>query len=333
MPSLLVTGQTGIREDLSDLIAVADAKACPVVTMAKKGAEPINPLFQWQVDAYDAPSFSGVMSNADVTSFENKALNRQKLYGRIQKFRRAPGVDDIAANVTEVAGVGKRQEMSRSVRKALEELKRDMESAFCSDTDSQDQTTNLPYRTRGLGVWIQATAQTDLPVPSAYRTPAASIYTTAGDPSETNVQALLQSLYEQSGRKVVYSLVCGPTLRRAFTAMTRTQFGSTNVASAVRVFNQDIKDATYTSTIDVFEGDFGDLELVDSLFLARDASAATQTRRGYVLPMDKIELRYNRRPRFMPLEDQGGGPRGIVDAIAGLAVQNPLELGAFKHTS
>ena len=182
----------------------------------------------------------------------------------------------------------------------------------------------------GLGKWIQSGAQTDLPVNAAYRTPSASINTTATTSlTEANVQDLLQSIYQQTGSVKTYRLVCGPNLKRAFTGFTRTQFASTNVASAIRTLNSDAESKKITSTVDIFEGDFGTLELVPSLFLALDASTAEQLSRGYVLDMDMIELRYNRKPRFQELEDRGGGSRGIVDAICALCVKSPLGLGKF----
>ena len=333
MPATLITSQVGIRQDLSDLIAVVDAKTCPVVSTAKKGAEPINPLTQWQADAFAATTVpSGVLSNADVSSSDyiDNAANRAILSARVQKFREVPSVDDLAQNVSEVAGVGKKREMARAVTKSLEQIKRSMEAAFCSDQESQEQSGTDPYLTRGLGKWIQNGAQTDLPVAAAYRTPAASIVTTAtASLTESNVQDMLQSIYQQTGKVSTYSLICGPALKRAFTGFTRTQFGSTNVASAIRTLNQEAESKKLTSTVDIFEGDFGTLELIPSLFLAKDGSTDEQLSRGYVLDMDMVELRYNRKPRFQELEDRGGGSRGIVDAICALCVKSPLGLGKF----
>jgi len=333
MAATLITSQVGIRQDLSDLIAVVDAKTCPVVSTAKKGSEPINPLTQWQADAFAATTVpSGVLSNADVSSsdFIDNAANRAILSARVQKFREVPSVDDLAQNVSEVAGVGKKREMARAVTKSLEQIKRGMEAAFCSDQESQEQSGSDPYLTRGLGKWIQNGAQTDLPVNSNYRTPTASIVTTAtASLTESNVQDMLQSIYEQTGKVSTYSLICGPALKRAFTGFTRTQFASTNVAAAIRTLNQDAEAKKLTSTVDIFEGDFGTLELIPSLFLAKDASSSEQLSRGYVLDMDMIELRYNRKPRFQELEDRGGGSRGIVDAICALCVKSPLGLGKF----
>jgi hypothetical protein len=340
MPATLITSQTGIRQDLSDLIAVVDAKTCPVVSMAKKGAEPINPLTQWQADGYAATTVpAGVLSNTDVSSsdFVDNAANRVLLSARIQKFREVPSVDDLANTVSEVAGIGKRREMARAVTKSLEQLKRSMEAAFCSDQESVEQSGSTPYKTRGLGKWIQNGAQSDLPVNASYRTPTGSINATAtASLTENNIQDMLQSIYEQTGKGQTYSLVCGPALKRQFTSFTRTQFGSTNVASAIRVLNQKDENKI-VSTVDIFEGDFGTLELIPSLFLAADASGAGATAvkngRGYVLDMDMVELRYNRKPRFQELEDRGGGPRGIVDAICALCVKSPLALGKFAPTA
>jgi hypothetical protein len=338
MPATLITSQTGIRQDLSDLIAVVDAKSCPVVSMAKKGAEPINPLTQWQADAFGTPTLAGVLSNSDVSAsdFEDQAANRVLLSARIQKFRRVPSVDDLANTVSEVAGIGKKKEMARAVSKSLEMLKRDMEATFCSDQESREQSGVNSYLTRGLGRWVQNGAQSDLPVNASYRTPTGSLNATAtASLTENNIQDMLQSIYAQTGKVSTYSLVCGPTLKRQFTSFTRTQFASTNVASAIRVLNQKDENKI-VSTVDIFEGDFGTLELIPSLFLAADAAvnaAAVQNGRGYVLDMDMVELRYNRKPRFQELEDRGGGPRGIVDAICALCVKSPLALGKFAPTA
>lgn len=340
MAATLITSQTGIRQDLSDLIAVVDAKTCPVVSMAKKGADPINPLSQWQADGYNAVTVpSGILSNADVSAsdYVDNAANRVLLSARIQKFREVPSVDDLAQNVSEVAGIGKRKEMARAVSKSLEQLKRSMEATFCSDQESVEQSGATPYKTRGLGKWIQNGAQGDLPVAASYRTPTTSVNTTAtASLTESNIQDILQSIYEQTGKSSTYSLVCGPALKRQFTSFTRTQFASSNVAAAIRVLNQK-DESKIVSTVDIYEGDFGTLELIPSLFLAKDASGASasavQNGRGYVLDMDMVELRYNRKPRFQELEDRGGGSRGIVDAICALCVKSPLALGKFAPTA
>lgn len=335
MAELLITNQVGAREDLADLIAVADQKSTPLLSMARKSKEPTNPLFSWLVDNLEDPQLDGVLSNQDATTFANPAAGRARLYGRIQKTWRLPKVDDIAESVSDVAGIGRKREMARAVTKSLQEIARDLESIFCSDADSQEQSGANPYKTRGLGSWISDSAQSDsaTAVPADYRTPASSISTTGTNSiTDSTIQALLQSIYEETGKSKSYTFLCGPTLKRRFTSFQQTQFGNTNVGSSIRLFNQDSSDASYYAKVDLFVGDFGELVLTPSLFLAKDATAASQLRRGYVLDMDMVHVRYNRRPRYQPLDDEGGGPRGIVDTIAGLQVDNPLAFAKIAST-
>jgi len=330
----LVHPATGLREDLADVISVIDQKNTPVTSRIKAGSDLTNgSVFSWQADSYNDPSFDGVLTNADVTTFDDPAKNRVLLSGRAQKFRRSIKVDDFAQNVDNVAGVGKKKEMARGVSRALIELKRDMESAFCSSNDSQEQSGVNPYKTRGLGSWISSSAQTDLPVPASFRTPSASINTTATSSlTESDVAAVLQSVYEQTGTIDTMDLVTGPNLKKRFSEFTRYSSGS-NTALSTRQYTASLNDRTVISTVDTYIGDFGTINLVPTLFNAKDAAAAVQSARGYLLNMDMLEVRYGRRPRFQELEDQGGGPRGLVDAIAALVCWNPKGLGEFAATS
>jgi len=330
----LVHPATGLREDLADVISVIDQKNTPVTSRIKAGSDLTNgSVFSWQADSYNDPSFDGVLTNADVTTFDDPAKNRVLLSGRAQKFRRSIKVDDFAQNVDNIAGVGKKKEMARGVSRALIELKRDMESAFCSSNDSQEQSGINPYKTRGLGSWISSSAQTDLPVPASFRTPSASINTTATSSlTESDVAAVLQSVYEQTGTIDTMDLVTGPNLKKRFSEFTRYSSGS-NTALSTRQYTASLNDRTVISTVDTYIGDFGTINLVPTLFNAKDAAAAVQSARGYLLNMDMLESRYGRRPRFQELEDQGGGPRGLVDAIAALVCWTPKGLGEFAATS
>jgi|688.fasta_scaffold02276_9 hypothetical protein len=331
----LVHPAVGLREDLADVISVIDAKNTPVTSRIKSGSDLNNgSVFSWQADSYNDPSFDGVLTNADVTTFDDPAKNRALLSGRAQKYRRSIKVDDFAQNVDNIAGVGKKKEMARGVSRALVELKRDIEASFCSDAESQEQNGATPFKTRGLGKWIQASAQSDLPVPAAFRTPSASVDTTGTSTlTEAIVAGILQSVYEQTGTIDTMDLVCGPNLKKRFAEFTRYTSGGTNTAISTRQYTASLKDKTVISAVDTYVGDFGTISLVPTLFNAKDAAAAVQLARGYLLNMDMLEVRYGRRPRFQELEDQGGGPRGLIDAIAALVCWNPKGLGKFAAAS
>ena len=320
----------GLREDLSDVISVVDAKNTPFISTARKSSDITNPnLYSFQADKYNEPSFDGVLSNADVTTFDDASKNRALLSARAQKYRRSVLVDDFAG-LSDVAGVGNKRLFATAIAKSMTEIKRDMEASFCSGRDSQAQAGTDPYRTRGLFKWVDSAQQGDLPVPADYRTPSASIKTDAvADVTEAKVQELLQSVYNQSGQVDEMVLLCGPSLKRRFTEFTRFTTGAAGAGLSIRTFNQSADSKRIVSAITFFEGDFGSLRLVNSLFLRKDASTTAQEGSGLVLDMDKCEVRFARRPRMVELEDQGGGPRALIDAIASVTCLAPQGMGKF----
>ena len=336
MAATPITTVKGQREDLSDAMVLIEPGDTPLFSMCKKAKEPANVLFQWPADRYNDPQTAGVFASDDVTSFDDQHANRVLLSGRIQKVRRAFQVDDLVEQVSDLAGVGRKQAFNKSAAKALVELKIDIEAIMGSDNDSQVQSGAAPYKTRGVGSWISSTAQSDLAtaVDAAFRTPAASINTTATTSlTENNVIDVLQSIYGVRRARRNYDLVCGVALKRAFTNFIRTQSASTNVMSTVRTFGSNAEDKKIVNTIDIYEGDFGILSLHVSTYLAHGAAAAVSAARGYVLDMDLVSIGFNRKPRMEELEDRGGGRRGFCDAIFGVAVSNPQVLGKFAATA
>jgi hypothetical protein len=341
MAGLLEINQVGKREDFADVIATVDAKNLPFTSMVPKGSEPANSIFDWQADAYDDAIMGGIIDGVDVlsTDYVNEASHRARLHGRIQKFRKAFMVSDIAQNVSDVAGVGKRGEMKRAISHCIVEVKRNMEATFCSDQDSQaDDGSTKAYLTRGAGKWLSSTAQADQPVPAAYLTPAASIITkTTATTIEDDINALCESVYRQTGQQTDYDLLCGTALKKLFSSFAAWVPSAVSTVP-LRRFNQDADSKAIINTVDFWQGDFGSVKLILSLFLAKDAPAGgsqanIQNGRGYLINWDLWELRYNRQPRYQDNPDLGGGPRGYVDAICGLAMFNPLGCGKIAPTA
>jgi hypothetical protein len=339
MAQLVEINQVGKREMLADFISLVDAKEKPLLAMIPKSKELTNMLMQWQADNYDEPSMEGIADGVDVENFENAAENRALLKNYCQKVRRTAMVGDIAENVSNVAGASS-GEMARALSKKTEELSRDIEAILCSDGDAQEEASSaLPYKTRGLGSWISNTPQTVLPVPTAYLTPAASLNATAiaSVTEDGEFRPVLKSMYQQRGKRQDFTLLSGTDFRERITNFTRTSSGSTNTQVAVRAYNQDMNGKKIVNVVNVYEGDFNTVNIIPSLLLARNTSTgavqAATNRRAYVLDLSMLELRWNRMPRVKQLEDQGGGPRALVDAIFGLCYKNPLIGGKFHATT
>lgn len=333
MPALFERNQVGKREDLADYISLVDARDTPITSLIPKGNKPGNTLLNWQADSMPAAQSSGSVDGVDVSAYSNLNDGRAVIQNYIQVFQRAIRVSPLAVDVSNVAGL--RDELAGMVAKGIKLTKRDIELTISSDNDAQADNGTVPYLTRGLGEWIKNGAQSVLPVNSNYRTPTASINTTAtASFTESDAQGVLTSIYGQTGSFKEYDCVVGTSLKRAFSNLlfttgitTTSTVGVTGSgATAVRTFSRDANSDAYIASVDIFEGDFGRLKLHPSLFLPNAF-------RGYVLDMELLELRYTNLPEVTELPDAGGGPARLIKAVAGLVVKNPLGLGKFAASS
>ena len=145
---------------------------------------------------------------------------------------------------------------------------------------------------------------------------------------------MLQSIYQQTGTTDRLVAVVGPSLKKAITNFTRFTVNSTSNVFNLRQTHQAAASDRLVSNISFYEGDFSTLEIVPSLLLAASASTdAEKFARGYIVNSEHLLLRYGRRPQFRELEDAGGGPRGLIDAIVSLAVLTPRAMGKLNATS
>ncbi len=341
---------SGKREDLADLISLVDAKETPFTSMAKKGSKPGNTHFRWQVDSLPSPQTGGVIDGTDVSAYDNYVNNggtqyRAELSNNIQIFRRAVRVSKLSLDIANIAGV--RDELANNVAKGITMLKRDMEKTFCGNSGVQDETGSLPYLTRGLDKWLTHAGasnqssvsgdghDTNYAVPAAWRLPDASRLSgsiAAGVLTETSVQDVLTSMFNQTGQFRDVDGLVGTAVKRAFTNLAYTTkvdtaTANSSAASVVRTLNREAGQSSYISSIDVFEGDFGRVRLHPSVWLMSET-------KGYLIPFDKVEIKYGGNVAGVTeLPDYGAGPARLIEAVAALAVHNPLAFGKLDLTA
>jgi len=337
----------GKREDLMDMIALVDAKDTPFTSMARKGSKPGNMYFRWQADSNPAPKIGGTVDGTDVNTYVNHDQVRAELANYAQVFRMdAVRVSKLSQDIAQVAGV--RDELAYNLSKSILQCKRSLEVAMCSNQTAQQDNGSVPYLTAGIQTWISnAGTGTATPgdIPSTYRTPTNSILTGASSSlTDTSVQGLLKSIYDQTGQYKSFDAIVGTDLKRAFTSLlgttaltTTTTAGVTGAgATKVQTFQRDAAADTYIQSMDVFQGDFGTVKLHPSVWIGTISGGVwTSTPyKGLVLNMDLIEVRYGGNvAEVQTLPDFGGGPSRVVEAVAGLVVGNPLGLGKFDFSS
>ncbi len=339
MAGLIEPNQVGVREDLSNLIANAEMKDTPLTSMVPKGTKPGNMRLDWQMDADLDIDTSGVLDGSDVTSFQNAAENRALSSVYCQWFRNSGKTGKLAQDVSNVAGVSEK-ENARAIMKVMVQVKQSMEARFSGDDDTTAESGATPYTARGLGSWINDSAQAQLPVPSQYRTPSSSIDTTASNDAttEADINDILESIYNETGKVKDFDGIVGPAKKSRISDL---QLVDTNLAAgtaylAARQVNKDQKDVTLAKKIDIMVGDFGTIKFHVSNFLgwennSRDALKGAG--RMYILDMKDLELCFESTPGVQQFPDLGGGPRFAVDSVAALKMGNPLKHGAFKPTA
>ncbi len=322
----------GSQRALVDRVTLVNAIKFPFMAMVPKGPTVDNLKYEWPVDKFEDPEDQAVVDGTDVNEFSNAAEDYGVLSNRIQWLRDSAMVSKLSQDVQNQAGI--KNKKAYAIKKKLEKLWRDIETAFCSDNEMQVGTGSVGNKLRGLGVWVQSTAQSVEAVPTDFLTGSAAIHTgTIAQLTEDVFQGLLTGIWANTGQISRYTLLCGSTLRSAFTAYTKTSSGSTNTQAAIRTYDTKLAGKKITATIDVYEGDFGTVEIIPSHWLAYFTSAAANLRRGYIIDWNMLDCVWKQMPKVEPLPDLGGGPRFLVDAIVGLRCYNPQGLGKISSTS
>jgi len=306
---------------------MVEPEATPMLSMLKKGRAPKASYTEWVVDDLSDPVLTAVEEGSDVTSFANPGANRARIGNHVQRQDRSWSVSDLEELVEDAAVAN---QVATAKSKKLIELRRDMASVIGSDQANQAGGGGSgAAKCRGMGQWVNNTAQTNNPVPASFLTPAASINTTAAASfAESDVNGVLESIYSQTGTLENFKLFAGTSLKKEFSDFSRT--GGSNGVYRV---NEDVSTNKITRNVLRYEGDFGTLDVITDLFLAKDGSAASQGMRGYVINPDLVEVAFADGPSHYDLEDEGGGPRGFYKAWYTLRVKNPLGLGKFAATA
>jgi hypothetical protein len=324
---------SGDREDLLNFLTILEPEDTPKVSSFPKTPRPNNVFQEWQVDDLAPVDFSGVIEGRDVQAFNNEAADRSRIGSRIQRFRRPWAVSE-EQEASDPAGVA--SEVANSKTKAMREVKRSIEACIGSDNDLQQGSGTLPSKTRALGNWISSSGPSD--VPAIFRTPAASIDSTAtASLTESNFNDVFQSIFQRVGGARSYTLFAGPSLKRAISNFQRAT-GSAGTTKTYQV-TQDATEHQIDLNVSFYEGDFHTVTIIPDLFNGLlDGAAVTSTTnqqkaRGYVINRELVGIGSMIPMYSRELEDQGGGPRGFVSTTLVLVVKNPAGLGKFAASS
>jgi hypothetical protein len=341
MPAITAPNQVGVREDLSDLIYLADVKATPFTSMVKKGPGPLDPLlWEYGVKKRGNRKRGGVPDGKDINAFD--AQNpRDFIQTRSEVWRRAPMVGFLAqirSRNGAIAGVT--NEFDEAVADQLEELKRDMEKEFFSNQDStRDDGVNGSH-TRALGRFIYdgsatltinttdfpldtspTTGYAELPIPAGYRTPSNQIFTgsIAAMDETADFAALLDAKWGNTGASSELAGFVTQAIKNRINFYTWYQKEVPGFNASVQVTTGRVSgDTFFGPSVDIYKSEWGTYRLFP---VSADFMPTLYT--GYFLDMKQIRLRVTQNVVQTELPNQGGGPREMIQSIIGLEAGDP----------
>ena len=305
------------REDLTDVLTILAPEETPILSSANKERASATNV-EWTVDSLSAPVTTGISEGADVTAFTDKFAGRARLGNRIQKFRRDYMVSDLQEAVDSVGPA----KIAQAEAKAIRELKRDVEATIAGTQDSSvENGAGTPNGLRGLGKWLEGATPGPSDVPREFRTPDASVYTAGSAFTESDLNALISSIFRVTGSTNNLSLVADTALRTVIADFARTSASATD---NVRSVNYDGNSGSIKLSVDLYESDHGVVSIVNGNPDCMPAvSRGSANGRGYIVNPEYYGIHELIPMGSTRLPNLGGGERGFVDCALTLGVYHP----------
>jgi len=362
------TWSGGKIRDVSQHLLELNRLEQPYNAMVKKGRRVFNSTPEWPFIGIPAAETTPLADGAAVA--DSEFVDFESLHGMLQGRatwkRRSYGIGKVAQAMTQQYGSIKDKKKQYAML-CMKALGRDMEVINLGSQDSYTETVSSQPRTqtRGLYRWLGGTATpVDLSIPSAARTPAGSRISTRATAAavlESDIRDVMKSIADTSrSTDGDYVLLCDTSLKAAFSNFAYSQSNSTNSVMPLRRFNSDASTKTIMLDVTHYESDFGKLKLMPHFDLPNgsssyatayaaasdnglgrteaaqkmDAALAVSLKvYGYLIDLNATELNMVQAPVLQELANDGGGPRGYVDAIWVHSVLNPQRHGMFYYVT
>ena len=320
---------SGNREQLLDLTTVLAPRQAPVYGMLPKQAATAD-LVEWTIDGLrDAVADNAVVEGKDVgetggDSFVGQFGNLARLGNRLQHFRDTFNVSKKQELIDSVTPV----RIQEAEEKAASQVLRDIEKSICSDNSAVTGTSSAGGQFRALGQWINSSPDSDdvAAVPTPFKTPAASVLgDSTKELTESRFNSMLTSIFEETGEQGDHVLVAGTTVRNeiidGFTRVHHTTLADSFATGNSTTFNQgDGTEINYN--VEIFQGPYGIVKIISA-----NPKCLPDQKRAYLLDPSLLGYAEAMSMGSTMLEDQGGGPRGYIDAMGTLLCKGPNGLG------
>ena len=265
----------GIREDLADIIYSISPTETPFMSgVAKTSAT--NTSHQWQTDSLADVAANAAVEGATISYGTMSATTKLTNYTQIStKAIQVSGTNDA------VTSAGRNNELAYQVAKAAKELKRDMETALLSNVAAAAGNATTARKLGGVQTWISSNVDAGSGGSGAGGGAARTDGTQRAF-TEDQLKGVLRSCFDAGGNPNM--IMVGAFNKQKLSGFTG---GSTRFDQA--------EDRRLVTSIDVYESDFGTLQVAPNRFIrGANATAAKKGQDALVLEMDYFAVSFLR---------------------------------------
>jgi len=301
---------SGNREDLIDLIINIDPWDTPLFTKSPKTVAR-HTMHEWLTDALQATATTFYADEgADFGNANSTMTARTRVSNWTMIFRK-----DVQASQTQraVDPAGVTDEYGHQVMKGLKELARVIESTFFAAATTATAST---------GPRVMKTLETFITT-NAYKAGDTTIGGSGTAETRPIIEAafngILDAIFQQGGNPdTVYVNSKG---KRQISGFTTNATVNRNIALA---------DKRLINSVDVYESDFGLIQIVLDRWVPQGTTATATTNstgRAFFIETSLVRVAFLRPIKHVPLPPSGDSARGMVLGELTLEVGNQLALG------
>ena len=266
MAGLTTYDTVGIREDLSDIIYNISPTDTPFMSGIGK-TKATNTKYEWQTDSLGAVAANAAVEGAAISYGSLTSTTREFDYTQIStKAIQVTGTDDA------VNTAGRNTELAYQVAKAAKEIKRDMEDALLSNTAKAVGDNTTARTLGGLPTWISTNVSAGAGGSGA-GSGAARTNGTQRAFTETLLRSALKDTWVSGGNPNVIMLNGFNKQKLSFFTGGATRFDKA-------------EDRRLMTSIDVYESDFGTMQVTPNRWIRKTAASAKRGQDVYLLEMD-----------------------------------------------
>jgi len=309
--TFLTFAAKGLKEELSDVIYNISPETTPLTSMAAKERGSAV-LTEWQLDALAAVDTSNKqLEGDDITSFT--AVVPTTRVGNYQQISRKDFV--ISGTEEEVNKAGRRSEIAYQTAKKGSEIRRDMEAIVFENLAGDAGSATVARQTATLGAWLKSNVN----IGSGGGNPTY----TSGVPGAARTDGTLRAFTETILKDVLQQMwVAGAELKFVFVGPVNKQKVSAFAGIATATYNISGRrpgQSTIVGAADIYESDFGTLEVVPSRF--------QRERDAYCIDPNFLAISHLRPFRRVPLAKTGDAEKRMMLVEWALKMKNEAAQG------